>query len=211
MLLSEFYSLAKNTALKQLKVNDLVLLELTNFGLKEIYKKFNISIQEQVLLLSSTVNEYELQPDFMQIVSAYTPEMYLTDTNGVVLNPNSTEIIELTVNDDSDPNTVYFPAYNKCMFSFPSDNQQVSLIYKASPKVIESDDEDSRLEIGDQYIEPLLFYVAYLYTMSYSGDVNGTQDNYLSKYNFACNKIKDLSLNNISTLENMNLFKKGFV
>jgi hypothetical protein len=68
----------------------------------------------------------------------------------------------MPLNDGNSPFSVYTPSKGVLVVSYPKDNQNISVLYKASPRVYTSADLVQELDIESQYISPLVMYMGYL-------------------------------------------------
>lgn len=210
MKVSALISLAKSTVLKQLSISDPDILSFVNLSLLQIYKKFNINTKEQVIVLQEDIHIYDLNPDAMAIISAYTTEDYLRDFDGNLIGGTKGKIAEIPVNDDTDPNAFFTPTPGTGMLTYPTTGQIISLLYRAGSVDIESDELDLELKVTAQYIEPLLLYIGYLGYLSLSSP-NGIEDKYLTKFEIASASLKKQGIINADSNTNNKLDNRGFV
>lgn len=212
MKISAFIALAKATVLKQLKLDDADILSFVNLAILQVYKKFPINVKEQIVVLQEDIHIYDLNPDVMSLVSAFTAERYLKDDKGAFIYSGSTRdtIVEVTINDSTDPNTVMTPTPGMLMVSHPTTGQLLSLLYRAGSVDIESDELDEQIKVTPQYIEPLLMYMGYLGYTSINS-TTGVGDSYLTKYNIACATLNKEGIVNKNSNTNTKLRDRGFV
>jgi len=212
MKVSAFIALAKSSVLKQLALDDPEILSFVNLAVLQIYKRFPINVKEQVVVLQDDLHIYDLNPDVMSLVSAFTGENYLKDSTGSLISTgsSSTSIAEVTLNDSTDPNTVMTPTPGTIMVNYPSSGQLLSLLYRAGSVDIEADELDEQLKITPQYIEPLLMYMGYLGYTSINS-TTGVGDTFLTKYNIACAALAKEGITNKNTNTNNKLKGRGFV
>lgn len=211
MLISNALTLVKRGVLKQLSVDETDLLSYLNMAMTEVYKKFDINIREQILTLDSNINEYALSADVMIITSAYTQSSYLKDAYGNAINSSAeNRVVSISVNDEDDSNSVFTPSNGVLLVPFPTTDQVISLVYKASPEEITETDLEKELQLAPQYMEPLFMYIGYLGYLSHDSGIQTDNDNYLLKFERACRVIQDLGLTNVNVSTNRKLEQKGF-
>ena len=210
MKVSALISLSKSTVLKQLKIDDSDILSFVNLALLQIYKKFPINIKEQAIVLQEDINIYDLNPDLMAVSSAFTTENYIRDDDGNLIGGDAAKVVEIPINDDTNPNSFFTPTPGTGMLTYPTTGQIVSILYRAGSISIESDELDQELAITPQYVEPLLMYIGYLGYLSLNA-ANGKDDTFLAKYNIACASLSKLGITNADTNTNEKLHMRGFV
>ena len=212
MKISAFIALAKSTVLKQLSLDDAEILSFVNLSLLQIYKKFSINVKEQIIVLQEDIHIYDLNPDAMALVSAFTAKKYLKDDSGSLIYSGSTDasIIEVPLNDETDPNTVMTPTPGMIMLNYPTTDQLLSVLYRAGSVDIEADELDEHIKVTPQYIEPMLMYMGYLGYTSINS-TTGVGDNFLAKHNIACAVLNKEGIVNKNTNTNNKLADRGFV
>lgn len=210
MKVSEFISLAKASVLKQLQLDDADILAFINLAVLQVYKRFPINEREQLVQLKEFHNFYELNDDFMSLVSAFTPQKYLKDDEGILIGFTDDKIVSIGANDDNDPNSFHTPTPGRGMVNYPSEGQPITLIYRAGIKEIQSDELEEELKITQQYIEPLLMYLGYLGYMSINS-TTGVGDGFLTKYNISCASLQKNGVANMDSNSNIKLHMRGFV
>jgi len=212
MKVSDFLELVNSSVFKQLSIESDDALAFINLALLEVYKEFPINIKEQNIILDANINIYKLNDDVMSLVSAYTAEKYLKDSDGELLDNtvDANSIVEININTDNDPNSFNTPTPNMGMVSFPTTEQVISLLYRAGSTRIEPDELDTELEVGMHYIEPLLMYVGYLGHLSVS-IASPESSAYLNKYMASVNSIKRLGIVNLDNYNKTKFSDRGFV
>lgn len=210
MRVSELIDLSKRTVFKQMSISTSDILANINLALLELYKDFSVNDKEQTLVLDSSIHVYSLNPDVMTITAVYTSEKYLKDGDGQPLNNTSNKVVEISLNNDKDPNSLLTPTANTCMVTYPTTGQIISIIYRAGSVSIEEDELDEVLPISQQYVEPLLMYLGYLGRMSINPASNDTAA-FLQKYRSSVASINHLGIINKEHNTNTKLYDKGFI
>ena len=220
MLVNDFFNLCKVGVTKQFVLDEPAMFAYLNLALTEVYKKFDISMQEQIITAQSTMNEYQLVSDVMVVSAVYTDAKYLEhsgqygtsaiDTVSSLAAYSTATIASLPINDDNDPNSVYTPNTGILVIPYPKDSQLLSVIYKASPKVYTSEDLESELLIEAQYISPMVMYVGYLANLGLETG-QGQSMLLLTMFNQACAEIVNHGLHSTNVVVNDKLSMRGFV
>jgi hypothetical protein len=214
MTVREVMDMARFGELRNLKLGQYeteAIVSYINLGLLELYKRFPLSIKEELIeLLDSTNAEYTLPTDFMWLVAAFG-EVPENQTNFLTY--------ELSINDENDPYSVNTVGWNKVQIPSSIQGDFVSLIYAAAP------DTDSRIVLDEagayldkdialppQLIEPLLFYIGYRAHGAMDGNIQSESNTHYMRFDKSCQKIKT---DGMFTNDDMNMryrvSERGFV
>ena len=210
MKVSTLITTARATVLKQLQVSEGEVLTFINLALLEVYKRFPVSTKEQIIVLEEGIHIYELNPDAMSLVSAYTESRYLRDQEGDLVSPTSSEIVEIPINDETDVNSLLTPTPGSGMISYPTEGQVVSVLYRAGPVTIESEELEEELKVTPQYVELLLMYIGYLGYLGLNS-TNGLEDKYLTRFEVSALTLQKQGIVNVDGNTNSKLENRGFV
>ena len=144
MLVKEAISLAK-IRLKNLSAskNDDVLLTCLNLGMSDLYRRFNLSINSETILLSRDMAVYELRNDDVNMLLA-------------VYDREGKELRQSDVLDSMDYDYKILN-YRTFMMRHHKHNY-VFAVYKANP--IKLKDDNDEIELPDAMISPLITYIA---------------------------------------------------
>ncbi len=190
----EIIDIAKYGELRQLSMKDdaEAMMSYISLGVNEIYKRFPINTQEQMVDLVTNTTTYRLAPDCMYVLAAY-------DEDGV----------ELSINDETDEFSILTPSFNTIQVPTPETGLSISIIYAAShPKITSVNDG---VNLPPQFLEALLHYIGYRAHGSMDGLINTENNTHYMRFEASCSKIKTLGLithdNNAST----KFEDKGFV
>ena len=150
------------------------VVSYVNLGLKEIYKRFFLRSREIDIQSYEQLTEYKLHSDFAQSnVASLEPIKYILDT---VAEPFQDDILKieevydeegtkLSLNDITDEDSVYTPAYNIIQIPNPNDNWTFSVQYRAChPKLstsLTTDPSTVEVELPNSLHAALLQYVGY--------------------------------------------------
>jgi len=152
------------------------IVSYINLGLTEIYKRFFLRSQEIDVQQHEEITTYKLHSDYAQSNLAspiLIAERYILDTAEDPFRDDILKIEEvyneegtkLAMNDTSDVNSVYTPAYNKVQIPYPNDANIFSVQYRANhPKIpitLATHPEDVEVEVPNSLYAALLQYVGY--------------------------------------------------
>ena len=175
------YSELNSTAIKD---NNVAIISLLNAGLLELYKRFPLQVNEYVVTLADGVSLYTLPTDFMYIL-----EVYGESTEGT-----SNELVPLSINDSSDPYSVFFPGYKQIQVPLSSDGSFISLLYAAKPPLYTEDDFAEILELPETLIECLVHYIGYKAHLGIRGDGQSENNAHYARFERSCQRALDLGV-----------------
>ncbi len=222
MTITKLISMAKNTELQQLSFKDdvEVVLDFINLGILEIYKRFALDISEYVIHLDENESEYKMPEGFMYLTRAFT-EIEEIQPNGEL----SVGAYEIPINDADALIAVNTVNWDTVQIPFTAEFTAVSLIYVASPQLIEyidgefkvyNDFTDSydtiiNMTIPPQLIEALLHYVGYRGNAAITADMTADANNsFYQRFELSCKKVTDMGMFNMDALitKNINNYKR---
>lgn len=210
MLVSEFISLAKDGPLNQTTITDADLLKFTNIGLIELFSKFNLSNPTQEITLIEGTSSYNLNTNFISIISITTPGIYYRNNLGVI-SPISDDIFNVPVNVQGDFNSVFHNSNLVLTVPLQVTGQKYTIVYRAAPTTLTTQSLNTTLDILPQYIEPLMLYVTYLGFMQNGGGTTTDTNLYLSRYKAAVQELINVgSYQSHYSLDNK-FYNRGFI
>lgn len=208
MTVQQVVDLAKAGELKQVsaKTNNEAVLGYINLGLIELYKRFPLRVEEQVITLVDGVDIYPLPADCMYIVAAYGE-----------VDEGSAELVNvLPINEEDNPLSVNTVSWNKVQVPLAVTGGYVSLIYAAGPDLIQYDALGAYLTadvpLPMQMIEALLHYMGYRAHGSVDGAIQTEAQSHYTRFEASCARIENSGL---LTSDDLNMGKRfstrGFV
>ena len=201
MLLQDILTLAK-TRLANLAVarNNEALVLFINLGISELYRRFNLSVKSETILMNSSLALYELKnPDVSLLVTVF-------DKYGREL--AQTDVI------DSEEWEYKIVNYRSFVVNKPF-NGYLYALYKASP-IMYRDVEDE-VDLPDAMLDALLSYVAYMAhtTISTQSAALGRGqldcDTHYSRFINACNELEMQGFKIPLNTETRAIYIKGYV
>jgi len=183
---------AKAGVLKQLKVDDIDLVNAINLASIELHKKFRLTVNEYYVLMKEGVTIYTLPEDCLQVLEIYNQEGEL-----------------YTLNEEFDLNTISTVAYNQVQVGNPISGKYLSVIYQASPIIITS--LDNTVSVPYTLLEPLLYYIGYVMYGSSSADLDGPASHHMQVFLDSCNRIKNDGLITQETEIKSTISAKGYI
>jgi hypothetical protein len=240
MLLSEFKEYLAYGELSQLHVGELIddntelprLVSAINLGLTELYKRFPLKLAEVIIQLSNNRTNYVISSrhaeskmlpgddpkNFYVKDSEYYPFMDDIAQIEQVFNEDGEEI---PLNDENLRYSVFTVGHNVINHPYPENENVITVIYRAhgtklkiSDILVTEDDEvtyvDAEIDIPQQFVEPLVNYVAYR-TFAAINMNSAEAVNYYAKFEAACALINTLGLWHKTNNTNMRLENTGWV
>lgn len=204
MTVRQIIDLAKNSELNGLKVGekDDVVLGWINLGVLELYKRFQLRVNEYIIALEEGVDIYKMPGDFMWLVAAY----------GEVDIRSSEEVNVLAVNEEDNSLSINTVGWNKIQVPASIGGAYISIIYVASPDTYTLVDINEEVDLPPQMIEALLAYVGYKANATIDSGVQTEDNAWYARFEASCNKLKEYGMENGDDMfMSKRLSTRGFV
>ena len=196
MNVKDVMDMAKISSLNNLAIakNDDALIKFIYLGVSELYRRFNLSIRSETVLINENLTLYELRnPDVSLLLNIYDKlgrELKQTD----VFNSN-----------DYDYKLLNFRSF---LLKKPF-NGVLFAVYKASPIVFK--DSDDIIDLPDAMMDALLTYVAYVGHSTINRDNINEASAYSQRFDLACRELEMQGYKVPLNSETLALQSKGFV
>lgn len=204
MTVRQIIDLAKSSELNGLSVSskDDVILSWINLGVLELYKRFQLKVNEYIVTLEDGVDIYKMPNDYMWIIAAY----------GEVDIQSTETVNQLPVNEEDNPLSVNTVGWNKIQIPVSINGAYVSIIYVASPEVYVVTELDAEVDIPPQMIETLLAYVGYKANSAIDSGVQTEDNAWYVRFEASCNKLREYGMGNGDDMfMSKRLSTRGFV
>ena len=196
MNVKDVMDMAKISSLNNLAIakNDDALIKFIYLGVSELYRRFNLSIKSETVLINENLNLYELRnPDVSLLLGVYDKlgrELKQTD----IFNSNDYDYKLLNFR-----SFLLKKPYNGVLFA----------VYKASPIVFK--DSDDIIDLPDAMMDALLTYVAYVGHSTINRDNINEASAYSQRFDLACRELEMQGYKVPLNSETLALQTKGFV
>lgn len=200
MTVQDIIDLAKirlhNTAISR---NEDALIKFIYLGMSELYRRFNLAIRSETVLVNTNRSMYELKnSDVSLLLGVYDREGKELQQSDVV---NSMQWDYKMIN------------YRSFILNKPL-NQLLYAVYKASPTIVR--DAEDTVDLPDAMIDALLCYVSYMGFSTMNSAANNKQggsepDIYYQKFIAACNELEMQGYKIPLSSESLAVAVKGFV
>ena len=207
MRLQDVFDILKNTELKQIIIgeDDQKVLDLLNLALIEVYGKFNILQEEQIIEIVPGKTRYRLQDNSQRVLQVYVRNLKDHPLLG------NDEFMEVPINDINCDDSVFTPQPYVLHVPNPDDGKIYSVMRTVVPPYITKDNIGKvDMLIPPQYIEPIVNYVAYRGYKSMNGDERSEIGSHYRAYMNSCNEVYRKGMNNYSILTNTKLTERGY-
>lgn len=182
-----------------------------NLGLMNLYTRFPLSEKELVLETRLDQKLYTLSSKYAEPNEGWYIQDGFEDD---LIRINSVYLgdVELPVNDEFSPISVYLPSYNSIQIPFASGSEEIVIIYRAKPERVPLDLE-YEIPIPDVLTEALLVYVEYRIRKSMGGEQgNALGQQALQMYEMFCGEIERKNiLNNADNSVCIRARERGWV
>ena len=194
-----------------------------NLALTALFTRFNLRQEEALIQQYDQISLYHLRPQFAVNSGSAEPTKYIVDTAGQPFVPNVLKIEEvyaedgtsIPLNDDRYATSVYTPHFDTIQIPDPVATNMVSVLYRANhDKIVVTPSSDLsliKLEIPAFLITPICYFMANNLITPLAGENEGTGNNYLAKYEQACQSVLIEGLFNKVTHEDNRLINNGWV
>ena len=179
-----------------------VIVGYLNLGVLELYKRFQLKVEEVVIPLVEGVDIYTLPNDFMWLVTVYG-EVDVRSTESVNILP---------VNDEDSPLSVNTVGWNKIQVPVSVGGAYISVIYVASPEVYSISNMEENVELPAQMIEALLSYIGYRANSAIDTGIQTEDSVWYQRFEHSCDKLKEYGMFNSDDMYmGKRLSARGFV
>lgn len=204
MTVGQIIDLAKNGELNGLNVGSKpeVLVGYMNLGVLELYKRFQLKVEEYIIELQDTTDIYTMPSDYMWMLAAYG-EVPIDSVESVNILP---------INEEDNPLSINTVGWNKVQIPVSVVGAYVSIIYVASSPVYTINDLDTEVDLPAQMIEALLMYMGYRANSSIDTGVQTEDSIYYQRFEASCEKLKQFGMfNSDDMFMNKRIALRGFV
>lgn len=202
MRLQEIITILKDTELKQIIVgeDDDQVYSLLNLALIDVYGKFDILTEEQLITMSSTKTRYSLIEKSQKVKTVYSK---------TTINPDYFR--EIPLNDINSIESVFTPEPFILFVPNPVDGKQLSVLHVVTPPYITKQNINTiDFKVPPQLLEPLVNYIGYRAYISMNGDDQTESSSHYRRYIRSCNDVLRRGLNNYSIITNTKQYDRGF-
>lgn len=204
MTVGQIIDLAKNGELNGLKVGDKpeVLVGYMNLGVLELYKRFQLKVEEHIINLEDTVDIYTMPNDFMWMIAAY----------GEVPVDSVESVNILPINEEDNPLSINTVGWNKVQVPVSIVGAYISIIYVARPDMYSVTNLDEEVSLPAQMVEALLSYIGYRANSAIDTGVQTEDSVYYQRFEASCEKLRQYGMSNGDDMYmNKRLATRGFV
>ena len=195
MYVKDIIDIVKVSFLNNLAIskNDSALIKFIYLGVSELYRRFNLSIKSETVLINKDLSLYELKnPDVSMLLGIY-------DRRGFPLKET-----DVTDSLDYDYKIINYRSF---IIRRPFEGLLYA-VYKASP--IELKDGDDIIDLPDAMIDALLTYVAYIGHSTINRDNINEASAYSQRFDLACRELEMQGYKIPLNSETISLHAKGF-
>ena len=208
MRLNEIVEIAKNTELKQIVVgeDDQYILSILNLALIDVYARFDILQEEQLIkIVDEGITRYRLQDNSQKVLQVYGRGPGFTDVE------DSDIWQELPINDINQPESVFTPQPYVLHIPRAIEDREYSIIQVVTPPYVTKQNIDTLdLIVPPQLLEPIINYMAYRAYKSMNGSEQTEITAHLNAYERSVNNVYRRGLTHYSMLTNIKLDERGF-
>jgi hypothetical protein len=207
MRVKEVYDILKNTELKQIVVgeDENQVLSLLNLAFIEVYGKFNILQEEQLITVVPGKTRYRLQDNSQAVLQVFMRNKKKDPLLG------DDGFKEVPINDINNAESVFTPQPYVLHIPNPEDGRVYSVVQTVTPPYITKDNINTiDFIVPPQYLDVILSYAAYRAYKSMNGDEQSEIGSHYRAYMGACKEIYRKGLVNHSILTNEKALDRGF-
>jgi len=207
MRLEDVYDILKNTELKQIVVGESEdqIIALMNLGLIEIYGKFSILQEEQLIQVTAGKTRYRLQDNSQKVLQVYYRDMKKHPALG------NDSFIEIPLNDINCDESVFTPQPYILHIPNPDEGRIYSVMQVVTPPFITKDNiKTVDLIFPPQFLDPFVNYVAYRAYKSMNGDEKSEIGSHWRAYMASCNEVYKKGLVQYTMMTNTKTTDRGF-
>lgn len=207
MRIKQIFDILQSTELKQIasgKDEDRVLTFL-NLALIEVYGKFNILQEEQVITIVAGQTRYILQDNSQRIVQVF----YRNLEKHPLLGDDGYR--EVPLNDTECDESVFTPQPYVLHIPNPDAGREYSVIQTVTPPYITKENINTvDFIVPPQYLEPILHYAAYRAYKAMNGDEKTEIGSHYKFYILSCDEVYRKGLVQYNMMTNVKGTDRGF-
>lgn len=207
MRLQEIVDILKSTELKQIVVgeDDVQVISLLNLALIDVYAKFNILEEEQIITCVAGKTRYTLQDNSQAVKQVYFRNLNTNPPNG------EDAYQEVPINDINCDESVFTPQPYILHIPNPTEGREYSVIQTVTPPFITTDNiAKVDFNIPPQLLEPLVNYVGYRAYKSMNGDEQSEIGSHYRAYTRSVQDVLKRGLVHYTILTNTKTTDRGF-
>lgn len=201
MRLSEIVTILKDTELKQIVVGEdnAQVISLLNLALIDVYGRFNILQEEQIIELVAEKVRYQLQTNSQRVLQVYSKPF------------NEEEYREVPINDINDDASVFTPQPYILHVPIPETGKILSVMHSVTPPFITAANIDTvELVVPPALLEPIVNYVGYRAYKSMNGDEATEIGSHYRAYMNSVMEVQKRGLVHQSIMTNYKTRDRGF-
>lgn len=204
MTVRQIIDLAKSSELNGIAIGnkDDAVVGYINLGVLELYKRFQLKVEEFIINVVEGQTIYDVPSDYMWIVAAY----------GEVDIKSEEPVNVLPVNEEDNPIGVNTVGWNKIQIPSIIKGSSISIIYVAKPSMYTVVNDTQEVEIPPQMIDALLMYIGYKANASIDSGVQTEDSIWFQRFEHACDKLLEYGMFNADDMYmSKRLVTRGFV
>jgi len=207
MRIREIIDILMNTELEQINIgeDEKRVISILNLALIEVYGKFNILQEEQIITIVPGQTRYHLQDNSQRVLQVYWRNLNINST------PGEDAFVEVPLNDINCDESVFTPQPYVLHIPNPENGRIYSVMHSVTPPYLTPANIDTvDFIVPPQYLEPVLHYAAYRAYKSMNGDNKTEISSHLQLYVQSCDEVYRKGMVNYSVLTNTKLEDRGF-
>jgi hypothetical protein len=181
------------------------IISFINLGLTDLYRRFNLRVEEAIVSIKAGVTLYTLKPD--------SGDVYMKNDAPVntILSVYDKEGMLLPINEEHAINGIFIPTWNTIQVPYPTDDNVISVLYTSSHIPVTKENMDAIVPLPDSMIESVLHYIGYKAYLHNNSSVQGENNAYFMRYVKSLDDIERLGLVNVTDVTGRSTQDKGYV
>jgi hypothetical protein len=208
VIINDLINLAKYSELNgaAIKNNDDAIVAFLNLGMIELYSRFPLKFEENVVTLIANETYYPTPEGVLYPISAFSdnPEGYVE--------PH----YDVAINDKTAQHSIFFNSWKIVEIPKSIEGTFVSILYALNPNYITKEqalDGITTIDIPTGLIDCLLSYIGYRAHIGIKNDAGFESSSGFKRFEFNCKKAEDLGV--VFPVKDLSmgkrLFNKGFL
>jgi len=196
---------------------DKKVITYLNLAMIALYNRFVLATEEAIITLrpdlTKTVYTMDSSDDDVRVAGQPMDDSQFMSIE-YALNEDGSEI---TINDESDPLSIFTVAYNQIQVPLVEKNSYISVIYRTNPPLVTFVDDgngnavDTEVQLPMQLLEAALHYIGYRAHGAVNGNIQAENNTHLTRYFNACNMAERLGVLTADDTVSESVQLKGFV
>ncbi len=193
------------------------IVDYLNLALIALYNRFQLATEEAIITLRPDIPKTVYTFDSTDADVKVAGQPMVDDSFMAVVAAWDEDGVQISINDNSDPRSIFTVGYNQVQVPLLGDMAHVSVIYRTNPPLVEYVDDgngnavDTNIKLPMQLLEAALHYIGYRAHGAIDGSIQAETSTHYTRFVAACNLAAELGVLTADDVVNKSFHSKGFL